>query len=128
MEHQLSMPIDTAVSPSLHPQVIASTEGFENDVALKEAHRAFSVAYESVGAIARARSAAGSNPEWNEAAQLIAVADFAERKQTEATQAFDKAHATLQHHIGMLESALAAPLTTGATLPVDGGLPEAFPR
>lgn len=111
-------PIDINVSPSLHPHNVVAIEGYESDPALNETYRAFATAYSAISAIATAREGARANPEWNEAAQLIAVADYADRKQVEATMAFDKANSTLTRHIGMLESALSAPLTAGALQPL----------
>jgi hypothetical protein len=111
-------PINTSVTPSLHPHVISAIEGFEHDAALLEAHRAFRTAYEAIGSVAAAREGAGKNPEWNEAAQLLAVADYAERKQQAATLAFDRAHTTLANQIALLERTLTTPLTTSAAQPL----------
>lgn len=74
--------IDARITPTLHPDNVASIEGFDDQTApyLAPTMTAFSTAYEGIRAVHEAREKAKTNPTWNEAHQIIHTDDFAQTR------------------------------------------------
>lgn len=108
----------TIPSPSLDAGVIAALPGYSDDTrsAVGIAETALSTAQEVVKAIIEARIASERNPMWNEANQIVAVADLAGKQQDRATRAIDSATAALRKAISDTESTLRAPVQSGGSL------------
>jgi len=103
---------DTRVTPSFHPQTVRSIDAYDDDTAsvLAGTEAAFSEAYIAVGRVHDAREAAKTNPTWNEAQQVIATQDLADKLTVNLAKRFDSATANLTRVIEGLERDLSQPL------------------
>jgi hypothetical protein len=104
--------MNTLVTISLHPQNILAIKGYNEETApyVAAAFTAFDEAYQGLCAIHEARIAASKNPTLNSAAQLVAVAEFADKRMTRILRAIDSASTSLQRGITGIEEMLSAPL------------------
>lgn len=120
--------IDTAVTPSLHPQNVLSLDGYGEDTApaVESALGAFRAAYDGLSDVHKARKAAEKDPTLTPAARLLKVADFAERHQNAATRLFDKAHSTMKTAIDALTKFLSEPIKLRADRPGIAGEVRSF--
>jgi hypothetical protein len=116
----LGLGVDTNVSPSLHPQVVASLEDFDDDTSghLQQVVDAFQSAYQAVAKVHSGREAIKTDPTLTEAAQVLRVADAAERTYKDAAARFDKVTANMQAGIAVLEKELTTPLETRTAHPL----------
>lgn len=114
------MQVNSSVSPSLHPHVVTAIEGYDGDTssAVADVLAAFETAYSSLSAVHAARQGAASDPALNEAAQVLVVADFADKHFKKIAGKFDSAAARLKSSIADAERQLAQPLEGAAA----GGL------
>ena len=108
--------IDARITPTLHPDNVASIDGFDEQTApyLAPTMTAFSTAYEGIRAVHEAREKAKTNPTWNEAHQIIHTDDFAQKHLARITKSFDVTRSNLEKGIAMLEQQLAAPIESKA--------------
>lgn len=94
--------IDTRITPALHPDTIKGLDGYseqtKSHVALIET--AFSEAYEGVRSVYEAKAAAARNPTMNDAAKLIQVDDFANKKMARVLRSLDTASVRLDQASG----------------------------
>lgn len=106
------MDINTKVSPSLHPTVIESIEGYNEETAshVADALRAFTTAYTQLGKIHEFREAIAPDTSKTEDAKLLRVSDYATNRMNEATKAFDNADKGLLARIAHAEAELTTPL------------------
>lgn len=104
--------IDTRVTPSFHPDTVQALAGYDDDTAsiLAGVQSAFTEAYIGVGRVHDAREAAKTNPTWNEAQQVIATQDLADKLTVNLAKRFDSATAGLTRVISGLERDLSQPL------------------
>lgn len=104
--------IDTRVTPSFHPDTVRAIDAYDDDTAsvLAGTEAAFNEAYIAVGRVHDAREAAKTNPTWNEAQQVIATQDLADKLTLSLAKRFDSATAGLTRVIAGLESDLSQPL------------------
>lgn len=104
--------MNTAVTISLHPQNILAIQGYNEETApyVAAAVTALDEAYQGLGAIHEARIAASKNPTLNSAAQLVAVAEFADKRMARILRTIDSAAASLQRGIAGIEDTLNTPL------------------
>lgn len=107
----------TSVTISLHPQNILAIEGYNEETApyVAQAVTALDEAYQGLCAIHEARIAVGKNPTLNSAAQLVAVAEFAEKRLARIFRTIDNASANLQRGIAGIEDMLNTPLQSKAS-------------
>ncbi|WP_166042135.1 hypothetical protein [Sphingosinicella sp. YJ22] len=108
--------IDVRVTPALHPENIKQLDGWDEEVApiLSQTETAFSTAYEGLKAIHDAKAAAAKNPTLNDAARLIQVDDFAQKKLGAITRAFDAELSRLNKAVTSLEQELSQPVESKA--------------
>lgn len=108
--------IDARITPTLHPDNVASIDGFDEQTApyLAPTMTAFSTAYEGIRSVHEAREKAKTNPTWNEAHQIIHTDDFAQKHLARITKSFDVTRSNLEKGIAMLEQQLAAPIESKA--------------
>ena len=85
--------VHTNVAPSLHPQNIATIEGYNEQTRayVAEVETAFSTAYEAINNVHTARELVKKNPTLTEAAQVLRVADHAYKLQQNALAKMDSA-------------------------------------
>lgn len=104
--------IDTRVTPSFHPDTVRAIDAYDDDTAsvLAGTEAAFSEAYIAVGRVHDAREAAKTNPTWNEAQQVIATQDLADKLTVNLAKRFDSATAGLTRVIEGLERDLSQPI------------------
>lgn len=109
--------VDIRISPALHPTTIKSLDGYNEDtkgyVALVET--AFSEAYQGIQSVHDAKAAGAHNPAMNDAAKLLQVDDFANRKMGKITRSFDAARTKLEQGIGVIEGELRVPVKEKAS-------------
>lgn len=103
---------DIRVTPSFHPRTVQEIAGYDDDTAsvLAGTEAAFNEAYIGVGRVHDAREAAKTNPTWNEAQQVIATQDLADKLTVNLAKRFDSATAGLTRVIEGLERDLSQPL------------------
>lgn len=116
------MDINTKVSPSLHPAVIESIEGYNDETAshVADAVRAFTSAYTQLGKIHEFSEAIEPDTSLTDDAKLLNVADYAGSRMEAALRAMQNATDSLGKRIAHAEAELNAPLkatkaTTGMT-------------
>ena len=82
MAVDLEMEVGTLVTPSLHPQTVASLEDYDDDTKgeLAQVVTAFDTAYKGIAQVFEAREKAKTNPSWNEATQTIMAQEFADKQ------------------------------------------------
>lgn len=104
--------IDTRVTPSFHPNTVQAIDGYDADTAsiLAGTEAAFNEAYIGIGRVHDAREAAKTNPTWNEAQQVIATQDLADKLTTQLAKRFDSATANLTRVVEGLERDLSQPI------------------
>jgi len=113
----LEFGIDTNVTPSLHPQVVASLEDYDDDTSghLQQVVEAFQQAYEQLGKLHLTKDAAFSDPTMTEAAAVVRTADHAEKVFKIAATRFDKVTANLTSGIANMEKDLNTPVQAHAS-------------
>jgi hypothetical protein len=104
--------IDTRVTPSFHPDTVQAIDAYDDDTAsvLAGTEAAFSEAYIAVGRVHDAREASKTNPTWNEAQQVIATQDLADKLTVNLAKRFDSATSNLTRLVEGLESDLSQPI------------------
>ena len=104
--------VHTNVAPSLHPQNIATIEGYNDQTRayVAEVETAFSTAYEAINNVHTAREVVKKNPTLTEAAQVLRVADHAYKLQQNALAKMDSARTNLKKAIDANEGMLTTPL------------------
>lgn len=107
-------PINTKVSPSLHPETITAIEGYDESTAplVGQAVTVLDEVYQGMESIHTAKAAAAKNPTLNDAAALIAVGDFAFKVQQRAAARLDTAVVSLTKMIDATTEVLKAPVTS----------------
>jgi hypothetical protein len=108
--------IDSRVTPALHADNVKSIDGYDDDTAafLAPTMTAFDEAYHAISRVHDARAAAARNPTLNDAAQVIATQDLADKLFAKAARGFDSTRANLARGIEHLEKELSAPLESKA--------------
>ncbi len=116
MAIDLGMGVDTNVTPSLHPQVVASLESYDSETEgyLQPAVEAFKVAYEGIGKVHAARDAVRNDPTMTEAAQIVRTDDHAQKLYKIAAARFDKVTSDMQSGIAKMEAELSRPVEARA--------------
>lgn len=116
MAVDLGMGIDTAVTPSLHPQVIASLDEYDSETEgyLQPAVEAFQQTYVALGKVHAAREAAQADPTMTPEAAVVRTADHAEKVYKDAAARFDKVTANMQSGIAKMEQELSRPVEARA--------------
>lgn len=116
MAVDLGMGVDTEVTPSLHPQLVASLDEYDDQTSgeLQQVLEAFKFAYEGVGKVHRAREAVRTDPTLTEAAQIVRTADHADKVFKDAAGRFDKVTANIKSGIATIERELTAPVQARA--------------
>lgn len=117
----MSDTVDARISPSLHPDVVAlSVEGYDSETAPVLAHvvTAFSEMYEGLRSIHTARESARRNPTWNDAQQVLATQDLADKAFARAARHVDASRSSLAKGIESLEKDLTAPIEARAAHPI----------
>jgi hypothetical protein len=116
MAVELDIAVDMNVSPSLHPQIVASMDDYDDSTSgdLQQVVEAFRVAYEGVSKVVSAREAAKLDPTMTEPARVVRIADHADRVGKDAAARFDKVTANMQSGIALLEKELTAPVQARA--------------
>lgn len=104
--------IDTRITPSFRPETVQALDGYDDDTSsiLSGVESAFNEAYIGVGRVHDAREAAKTNPTWNEAQQVIATQDLADKLTGSLAKKFDSASASLTRVIEGLERDLSQPI------------------
>ena len=117
MAIDLGLGIDTSVTPALHPQVVASLEDYDDETRghLDQVVQAFTFAYENVSRVHSGREAIKTDPTLTEAAQVLRVADAADRVFKDAAAKFDKVTANISSGIRTLEAELTTPVVARAS-------------
>jgi hypothetical protein len=116
----MTVEIDSRISASLHPINVEKVDGYDEDTApvLGQVMAAFSEAYSGLGAVHTAREAAKSNPTWNEAQQIIATQDLADKVFANVAKRMDGTRASLEAGIAHLEKEMMQPVESRASHPV----------
>ena len=116
MAVDLELGVDQRVTPSLHPQVVASIEDYDDETKgeLQQVVEAFTHAYTVVGQVFDARDAVESDLTLTPADRVLRVADVAEKVMDRATRAFDKAAANMRSGIANIEKELTTPVQSRA--------------
>lgn len=116
MAIDLGMPVNTLVTPALHPQMVASLEEFDEDTksTLGPVVEAFDIAYHSIAQVFAAREAVQSDPTLTEAAQILKAAGFGDTMMKRAATTFDKVSANLKQTISTYEKSLSEPVAARA--------------
>lgn len=109
--------INTKVSPSLHPENVRALAAYDDDTAHEVQHvvNAFEAVYEAVSSVHAARAAALSNPSLTEAAQILQVASFAEKRQAAVLPKLDSALRSVDSSIENAERELNRPLQSSVS-------------
>jgi len=108
--------VDTRITPALHPDNIASLDGYNDSTAplVADATEALTAAYGYLGSIHDVRAAAMADPTLTKEAALLKVDDHAKAKLTAVTKKFDTAVARFGTTIAAYEQQLLAPVTQKA--------------
>lgn len=112
----MSLEFNAKVTPSLHPENVRRlSEGNEElNSLLAQTETAFSTAYEGIGAVWAARTAAERNPSWTPEQRILQVSILADKKSEVMARHFDMATATLEKQIAFIEKELSAPVEATA--------------
>lgn len=106
-------------SPTLDPGNIEHIDGYEDHSAyVHDAHAAYVAMHACVTSIINAREASKKDPTLTEAAQVIAVAAFAERVHPKVLRQLDNALVELQKRIDHVEAELRRPLEASSLTPL----------
>lgn len=117
MSVNLGLGVNVLVSPSLHPQNVASLEDYDSETEgeLAQVVDAFKHAYEDVGRCHAARQAAAADPSMTEAAAVLRTAEHADKVLQSATARFDRASKNMKAGIDLIEKELNAPVIARAS-------------
>lgn len=110
------MEIISEVTPSLHPHNIEAIDGYNDDTRLyvAPALESFSTAYESLGAVHKARVELEKNAALTIENRQLMVADFSDKHLTVISKKFDSAISNITKSIDSMETMLTTPLELGA--------------
>lgn len=102
--------VDTRITPALHPDNIASLDGYNDSTAplVADATEALTAAYGYLGGIHDVRAAAFADPTLTKEAALLKADDHAQAKLAGVTRKFDAAVARFGTSIASLEADLSA--------------------
>ncbi len=114
--------IDTRITPALHPDNIASLDGYDDSTAplMADAAEALTAAYGYLGGIHDVRAAAFADPTLTPEAALLKADDHAQAKLAGVTRKFDAAVARFGTSIASLEADLSASVKQLASTTVSG--------
>ncbi len=106
------MPINTAISPTLHPDNIKAIEGYDEETAqyVAPVMTAFDEVYQSLEAVHNARMKANANPAWTEANKILQVAQLAEKYEERSRKRLESTYNNLSRAINATDQSLSAPL------------------
>lgn len=126
MAQDLGMGIDTRVSPSFHPQIIASLDEFDDDtrVPLQQVVDAFTSVYEGFGKVHDAKEAAVANSAWTEDMRVIKLQEAADRAFARFAPQLDKVFGNMRNSVAMLEKELSAPVEARAAHTISTSIRE----
>jgi hypothetical protein len=112
----MSTEIHTQVTPALHPENVKQIDGYdsETEAVLAPTLNAFDEAYQGIAKVHEAREQAKANPTWNEATQVIATDDYAQKMFARIAKGFDSTRANLEKGISHLEGELTQPVESKA--------------
>lgn len=98
----------TRPTPSLDPRIVSNVEGYNDATAPYVQHTfdAFKVCHDGIQSVCDARLTVAKNTAWSEERRLLEVSKLAEKKQTEATKAFDASRKRLEQGIAALDESL----------------------
>jgi hypothetical protein len=106
--------VDIRVTSGLHPQNVKNIEGVgwddETAMLLEPTYRAFEEVYRGIASVHDAREAAKRNPTLNEASQVIATQDFADKVFAKVAKAMDVTADNLKKGIDGIEKELTKPI------------------
>lgn len=107
-------------SVTLQPGNVEAIEGYDDETKgyVEDALTTFNTMHQTVEKIIEMREASKSDPTMNEAAQVIAVADAADRLTAATTKAIDNTLAALQKRIAHVEGELRKPMDGTLVTPV----------
>lgn len=111
------IPVDTRITPALHPGVVRRIDGYGEDTkaVLGQVETAFSTAYNGIKAVWDARSKVEADTSKTADARLLQLDGFAAKKLDAINRTFDSTSATIQKQIHFLEGQLAEPIAEKAT-------------
>ncbi|MDJ1007695.1 MAG: hypothetical protein QNJ13_07685 [Paracoccaceae bacterium] len=110
-------PVDTRITPALHPGVVSKIDGYGEDTkaVLGQVETAFSTAYEGIRSVWNAREKVEADTSKTADARLLQLDGFAQKKLEHAARTFDSTSATVKKQIAFLEGALAEPIEEKAS-------------
>lgn len=116
MAQDLELGVDTRVSASFHPQVIASLDEYDDDTKgeLQQAVAAFTSLYEGVGKVLDVRDMAVANTAWSEDMRTIKVQEVADRAFAKFAPQLDKVYHNMRAGVELIEKQLSAPVEARA--------------
>lgn len=114
--------IDTRITPALHPDNIASLDGFNDETAplVADATEALTAAYGYLGSIHDVRAAAFADPTLTKEAALLKADDHAQAKLAGVTRKFDAAIARFDKTIAAYNTDLESSVKQLASTTVSG--------
>lgn len=114
--------VDTRITPALHPDNIASLDGYDDSTAplVADATEALTAAYGYLSGIHDVKAAAMADPTLTPEAALLKTDDHAQAKLTAVTKKFDAAVARFGTTIASLEADLSASVKEQASRQVSG--------
>ncbi len=114
--------IDTRITPALHPDNIASLDGYCDETAplVADATEALTAAYGYLGGIHDVRAAAFADPTLTQEAALLKADDHAQAKLAGVTRKFDAAIARFDKTIAAYETDLSSSVKQLASTTVSG--------
>lgn len=114
--------VDTRITPALHPDNIASLDGYNDSTAplVADATEALTAAYGYLGSIHDVKAAAMADPTLTKEAALLKADDHAKAKLAAVTKKFDTAVARFGTTIASLEADLSASVKEQAGRAVSG--------
>lgn len=109
--------IDTRISPTLHPGIAGEIADYDDDTRplLGQTETAVDEAFKALQSIHNAKEGAAKNPTLNEAAQLIAVDNHANKVMGKVYASWSRTVDTLNANIAKLDKELNAPVEQRAT-------------
>jgi hypothetical protein len=112
----MPIPVNTRISPSLHPDNVTSLDGYEElqGFGLAQTVNAFKTAYEALDAMWSAKDAVSKNTSWTEDRRIVELSKLGERKWDTIAKAFDDSRANLLKQIESYENELTAPVVSKA--------------
>lgn len=116
----MSDEVDTRVSPSIHPDVIAGLEDYDDDTRplLGGAETLLSQAHSALQSIGDAKAGAAINPTLNPFEQLVAVDTHAAKVVNPVLARWDKVAGDLEANIAQHEKEMNASIIGAATNPL----------